>query len=66
MFTIPKIPQLPAPPQLPELPGFIPQVNLELPVLPPAPKLPAISSAIQGALTAAEFVAKIFCLIKGQ
>ncbi len=66
MFTIPKIPQLPAPPQLPALPGFIPQVNLELPVLPPAPKLPAISSAIQWALTAAEFVAKIFCLIKGQ
>jgi hypothetical protein len=65
-FIIPELPILPAPPRLPTLPSLLPQVQLDLPVLPPAPKIPAISPSIRATITAAEFVGKIMCIIKGK
>jgi hypothetical protein len=64
-LLIPTIPTLPGPPQLPELPSFIPNVELELPLLPPAPKIPKIIPEINGTLKIADFIGKIFCLVKG-
>jgi len=65
-FIIPDLPLLPAPPMLPTLPPLIPQVYIDLPVLPPAPKIPAISPSIRATITAAEFIGKIMCIIKGK
>lgn len=63
-INIPSIPQLPKPPQLPQPPTLLPTVHLELPVLPPAPKLPEISTSIKGALKTAEVIGKIICIVK--
>lgn len=62
--NMPTIPILPGPPQLPELPSFIPNIELDLPVLPPAPKIPKIIPEIGGTLKIADFIGKIFCIIK--
>ncbi|MBP6910638.1 hypothetical protein KBC03_03480 [Patescibacteria group bacterium] len=62
---IPQIPVLPTPPKLPELPSFIPNIELNLPNLPPAPRIPKIAPQIQATLKVAEFIAKIFCIVKG-
>lgn len=62
--AIPQIPVLPSPPTLPELPSFIPNIELNLPTLPPAPRIPKIAPQIQQTLKVAEFIAKIFCIVK--
>jgi len=62
--AIPNIPVLPAPPTLPELPSFIPNIELNLPTLPPAPRIPKIAPQIQQTLKVAEFIAKVFCIVK--
>ena len=64
-MQVPTIPVLPAPPQLPELPSFIPNIDLKLPVLPPAPKIPKILPSISAILKVADFIGKIFCIVKG-
>jgi hypothetical protein len=66
ILTTPQIPILPQPPQLPDLPWFVPQVDIDLPVLPPAPKIPAISTQVQSTIKASEFIGKIMCIVKGQ
>ena len=63
-LNLPTIPILPGPPQLPELPSFIPNVKITLPVIPPAPKVPKISPKIELSIKIAEFIAKIYCIIK--
>jgi hypothetical protein len=63
--SLPKIPVLPGPPQLPELPSFIPNIEADLPILPPAPKIPKILPEINATLKVAEFIGKIFCIVKG-
>lgn len=62
--SIPQIPVLPRPPTLPELPSFIPNIELNLPTLPPAPRIPKIAPSIQKTLEVAQFIAKIFCIVK--
>ncbi len=62
--NIPTIPELPKPPQLPQPPTLLPTVNLELPVLPPAPKLPEISNTLKATLKTAELIWKIICIVK--
>lgn len=62
--AIPQIPVLPLPPTLPELPSFIPNIELNLPTLPPAPRIPKIAPQIQQTLKVAEFIAKVFCIVK--
>jgi hypothetical protein len=63
-MTMPTVPVLPSPPQLPELPSFIPDVKLQLPVLPPAPQIPKILPEINGTLKVADFIGKVFCIVK--
>lgn len=63
-IQMPSIPVLPGPPQLPELPSFIPNIDLELPILPPAPKIPKILPEISVVLKVADFIGKIFCIVK--
>lgn len=63
-LKIPEIPILPWPPQLPALPSFIPNIDFQLPILPPAPKIPKILPEIQTTLKVAEFIGKIFCIVK--
>ena len=63
-LNMPTIPVIPAPPQLPELPSFIPNINLQLPVLPPAPRIPKILPDITATLKVANFVGKVFCIVK--
>jgi len=63
-LSMPTIPVIPEPPTLPEPPSFIPSVNIDLPVLPPAPKIPKIMPEINGVLKVADFVGKIFCIVK--
>lgn len=62
--ALPQIPVLPAPPTLPELPSFIPNIELNLPTLPPAPRIPKIAPQITQTLKIAEFIAKVFCIVK--
>jgi len=64
-IKIPEIPILPWPPQLPPLPSFIPNIDLQLPLLPPAPKIPKILPEINATLKVAEFIGKVFCIVKG-
>lgn len=59
------IPVLPSPPKLPPLPSFLPSVELTLPDLPPAPRIPKLIPQIDGILTAADIIGKIYCIIKG-
>lgn len=63
-MQVPSIPVLPWPPQLPELPSFIPNIDLKLPVLPPAPKIPKILPEISAILDVADFIGKVFCIVK--
>jgi len=63
-YELPQIPLLPPPPTLPELPSFIPKIDFSLPILPPAPKIPSIIPEISGIIEVAEFVSKIFCILK--
>ena len=63
-FTIPTIPIIPEPPTLPEPPSFIPSIQLDLPVLPPAPKIPKIIPEIDAILNVATFIGKVFCIVK--
>ena len=63
-LNLPEIPILPSPPQLPELPSFIPNVKITLPVLPPAPRVPKLSPKIELTIKVAEFIAKVYCIIK--
>jgi len=63
-IMIPTIPILPEPPDLPELPSFLPSVEMELPVLPPAPQIPALSPKIEALVEVADWVGKIFCILK--
>lgn len=63
-MSMPTIPVIPEPPTLPEPPSFIPSVNIDLPVLPPAPKIPKILPEINGVLKVADFIGKIFCIVK--
>lgn len=63
-YELPQIPLLPPPPTLPELPSFIPKIDFSLPLLPPAPKIPEIIPEISEIIEVAEYVAKIFCMLK--
>lgn len=56
---------LPPPPVLPELPSFIPTIDLELPVLPPAPSIPKIAPEIETVIKVVGFFSKVYCIIKG-
>jgi hypothetical protein len=64
-LTLPTIPVIPEPPTLPEPPSFIPSIKIDLPVLPPAPKIPKILPEINIILNVAEFIGKVFCIVKG-
>lgn len=63
-MSMPTIPVIPEPPTLPEPPSFIPSINIDLPVLPPTPKIPNIVPEINGVLKVADFIGKIFCIVK--
>jgi len=63
-MSLPTIPVIPEPPTLPEPPSFIPSIKMDLPVLPPAPKIPRILPAIDSILKIADFIGKIFCIVK--
>ncbi len=63
-LSLPTIPLLPSPPILPELPSFIPNINIELPVLPPAPKLPRIAPEIETIIQAVSFFSELYCIVK--
>ncbi len=63
-MSLPTIPVIPEPPTLPEPPSFIPSIKMDLPVLPPAPKIPKILPEINGILKVAEFIGKVFCIVK--
>jgi hypothetical protein len=63
-MSLPTIPVIPEPPTLPEPPSFIPSVKIDLPVLPPAPKIPKIIPEISAVLNVAKFIGKIFCIVK--
>lgn len=63
-MSLPTIPVIPEPPQLPEPPSFIPSIKIDLPVLPPAPKIPKILPEINGILKVADFIGKVFCIVK--
>jgi len=63
-MSLPTIPVIPEPPTLPEPPSFIPSIKIDLPVLPPAPKIPKILPEINGILKVADFIGKIFCIVK--
>jgi hypothetical protein len=41
---------------LPELPSFIPEVEMELPLLPPAPKIPELPNTIKVSIQAAKII----------
>jgi len=62
--TLPVIPIMPAPPTLPELPSFVPTLNLNLPYLPPAPKIPSLSPEFQTILDVSSFIVDLFCIVK--
>ncbi|MCX6825442.1 MAG: VCBS repeat-containing protein [candidate division SR1 bacterium] len=64
-ISLPTVPVIPGPPTLPEPPSFIPTVKMDLPVLPPAPKIPKIAPDIKIVLNVAKFIGKVFCIIKG-
>jgi len=61
---VPTIPVIPEPPTLPEPPSFIPSIKIDLPILPPAPKIPKILPEINAVLKVADFIGKIFCIVK--
>ncbi len=63
-MSLPTIPVIPEPPTLPEPPSFIPSIQMDLPVLPPAPKIPKIIPEINGILKVATFIGKVFCIVK--
>lgn len=63
-MSLPTIPVIPEPPTLPEPPSFIPSIKMDLPVLPPAPKIPKILPEISATLKVADFIGKIFCIVK--
>ena len=63
-LSLPTIPVIPEPPTLPEPPSFIPSIKMDLPVLPPAPKIPNIMPEINAVLKVADFIGKIFCIVK--
>ena len=63
-LSLPTIPVIPEPPTLPEPPSFIPSIKIDLPVLPPAPKIPKILPEINAVLKVADFIGKIFCIVK--
>jgi len=63
-YSLPEIPVLPSPPELPELPSFIPKIDFSLPLLPPAPKIPNIIPQVSSVIEIADFVTKIFCILK--
>jgi len=63
-LSIPNIPILPEPPILPPLPSFLPTLELELPVLPPAPRIPQLSPEIKTVLDITDAVGQIYCIIK--
>lgn len=63
-MSLPTIPVIPEPPTLPEPPSFIPSIKMDLPVLPPAPKIPKILPEINATLKVADFIGKIFCIVK--
>lgn len=62
--SLPSIPVIPEPPTLPEPPSFIPSIKINLPVLPPAPKIPKILPEINAILNVAKYIGKVFCIIK--
>lgn len=63
-MSLPTVPVMPEPPVLPEPPSFIPTIKMNLPVLPPAPKIPKILPEINAILKVATFIGKIFCIVK--
>jgi hypothetical protein len=63
-MSLPTIPVIPEPPTLPEPPSFIPSIKMDLPVLPPAPKIPKILPEISAILNVAKFIGKVFCIVK--
>lgn len=63
-LSIPNIPILPEPPILPPLPSFLPTLELELPVLPPAPRIPRLMPEIKTVLDITDAAGKIYCIIK--
>jgi hypothetical protein len=63
-MSLPTIPVIPEPPTLPEPPSFIPSIKMDLPVLPPAPKIPKILPEINAILNVAKFIGKVFCIVK--
>lgn len=63
-MSLPTIPVIPEPPTLPEPPSFIPTITMQLPVLPPAPKIPKILPEINAILKVGKFIGKVFCIVK--
>lgn len=63
-MSLPTIPVIPEPPTVPEPPSFIPSIKMDLPILPPAPKIPKLPSEINVILKVADFIGKVFCIVK--
>lgn len=63
-FTLPAIPLLPELPEFPELPSFLPTIKFDLPLLPPAPKIPPLIPEIRIILEIAQFIWRLYCIIK--
>ena len=66
-ISLPKLPVIPKPPDLSNisLPSFIPQITFKGPTLPPAPKIPKIAPELGLAIDIADFIWRIFCIVKG-
>lgn len=65
-LKLPSIPLIPSPPDLDaiSLPSFIPQIKFKGPTLPPAPKIPKIAPELGLAIDIADFIGRIYCLVK--
>ena len=64
-LQIPQVPHLPEL-QLPpfELPSFVAQIELKLPLLPPAVKIPKINPGIRTIVKLVEFLGTLVCIYK--
>ncbi|HMY80233.1 MAG TPA: hypothetical protein PK048_00105 [Candidatus Absconditabacterales bacterium] len=66
-ISLPSLPVIPQPPDLSalRLPSFIPQFIFKGPTLPPAPRIPKIAPELGLAIDIADFLGRVFCIIKG-
>lgn len=63
-LNLPVIPVLPRPPVLPEVPVLHTDIDLSLPTLPPAPRIPQLMPAIKSVIKIADFIGNIYCIFK--